>query len=251
MEAVRDGKADAAFVYYYMAQAFINGDTTGTMTYTPLEQPTFSYRMVVSSKENHALAGILTKAIYAMPENLVEDLAAQYTAYKATNLTFADMLRLHPVAAVLIVVFISCMAVALIIIMSRLQTRRELQLAAQQKAEEMTTLAEQAQAASKAKSVFLSNMSHDIRTPMNAIIGFTNIALHQDSVPEIHNCLKKIEDSSDHLLSLLNDILDLSRIESGKVVFSPASGRYHRRYGDVQLYINGTLLNRSLNLCTP
>ena len=221
MEAVRDGRADAAFVYSYMAQAFVNGDTTGTMTYTPLEQPTFSYRMVVSSMENHALAGILTKAMYAMPENLVEDLAAEYTAYKATNLTFADMIRLHPVAAFLIIVFISCMAVALVIIMSRLQTRRKLQLAAQQKAEEMTTLAEQAQAASKAKSVFLSNMSHDIRTPMNAIIGFTNIALHQDSVPEIHNCLKKIEDSSDHLLSLLNDILDLSRIESGKVVFSP------------------------------
>lgn len=176
MEAVRDGRADAAFVYYYMAQAFINGDTTGTMTYTPLEQPTFSYRMVVSSKENHALAGILTKAMYAMPENLVEDLAAEYTAYKATNLTFADMIRLHPVAAFLIIVFISCMAVALVIIMSRLQTRRKLQLAAQQKAEEMTTLAEQAQAASKAKSVFLSNMSHDIRTPMNAIIGFTNNA---------------------------------------------------------------------------
>lgn len=88
------------------------------------------------------------------------------------------MIRLHPVAAFLIIVFISCMAVALVIIMSRLQTRRKLQLAARQKAEEMTTLAEQAQAASKAKSVFLSNMSHDIRTPMNAIIGFTNIALH-------------------------------------------------------------------------
>ena len=247
MEAVRDGKADAAFVYYYMAQAFINGDTTGTMTYTPLEQPTFSYRMVVSSLENHALAGILTKAMYAMPENLAEDLAVQYTAYKATNLTFADMLRLHPVAAVLIVVFIALMAVALIIIMSRLQTRRELQLAAQQKAEEMTTLAEQAQAASKAKSVFLSNMSHDIRTPMNAIIGFTNIALHQDSVPEIHNCLKKIEDSSDHLLSLLNDILDLSRIESGKVVFSPVPADITAVTDSAIEIINGTLLNRSLN----
>ena len=247
MEAVRDGKADAAFVYYYMAQAFVNGDTTGTMTYTPLEQPTFSYRMVVSSTENHALAGILTKAMYAMPENLVEDLAAQYTAYKATNLTFADMIRLHPAAALLIFGFISCMAVTLIIIMSRLQTRRELQLAAQQKAEEMTTLAEQAQAASKAKSVFLSNMSHDIRTPMNAIIGFTNIALHQDSVPEIHNCLKKIEDSSDHLLSLLNDILDLSRIESGKVVFSPVPADITAVTDSAIEIINGTLLSRSLN----
>ena len=68
MEAVRKGKADAAFVYYYMAQAFVNSDTTGTMTYTLLEQPTFTYRMVISSNENHALAGILTKAMYAMPK---------------------------------------------------------------------------------------------------------------------------------------------------------------------------------------
>ena len=74
MEAVRKGKADAAFVYYYMAQAFVNSDTTGTMTYTMLEQPTFTYRMVISSNENHALAGILTKAMYAMPQNLVDEI---------------------------------------------------------------------------------------------------------------------------------------------------------------------------------
>ena len=65
-------------------------EITGIMTYTLLEQPTFTYRMVVLSTENHALAGILTKAMYAMPENFVEDLAAQYTTYKATDLTFAD-----------------------------------------------------------------------------------------------------------------------------------------------------------------
>lgn len=142
MEAVRNGKADAAFVYYYMAQAFVNSDTTGTMTYTLLEQPTFSYRMVISSTENHALAGILTKAMYAMPDNLVEDLATQYTTYKATNLTLADMIRLHPVTVVAITVFISWMAVAMIIIVNRLRTRRKLQLAAQQKAKEMAVLAE-------------------------------------------------------------------------------------------------------------
>ena len=247
MEAVRDGKADAAFVYYYMAQAFVNSDTTGTMAYTLLEQPTYSYRMVVSSTENHALAGILTKAMYAMPDNLVEDLAAQYTTYKATNLTFADMIRLHPVAAVAIIVLISWMVVTLIVILNRLRTRRKLQLAAQQKAEEMTVLAEQAQAASRAKSVFLSNMSHDIRTPMNAIIGFTNIALHQDSVPEMHNCLKKIEESSDHLLALLNDVLDLSRIESGKVEFSPVPADITAVTDSVIEITNGMLLNRELN----
>ena len=247
MEAVRNGKADAAFVYYYMAQAFVNSDTTGTMTYTLLEQPTFSYRMVISSTENHALAGILTKAMYAMPDNLVEDLATQYTTYKATNLTLADMIRLHPVTAVAITVFISWMAVTMIIIVNRLRTRRKLQLAAQQKAKEMTVLAEQAQAASKAKSTFLSNMSHDIRTPMNAIIGFTNIALHQDSVPEMHNCLKKIEESSDHLLSLLNDVLDLSRIESGKVEFSPVPANITAVTDSVIEIVKGMLLNRELN----
>ena len=247
MEAVRDGKADAAFVYYYMAQAFVNSDTTGTMTYMPLEQPTFSYRMVVSSTENHALAGILTKAMYAMPDNLVEDLATQYTTYKATNLTLADTIRLHSVTAVAIIVFISWMAVALIVILNRLQTRKKLQLAAQQKAKEMAVLAEQAQAASKAKSTFLSNMSHDIRTPMNAIIGFTNIALHQDSVPEMHNCLKKIEESSDHLLSLLNDVLDLSRIESGKVEFSPVPANITAVTDSVIEIVKGMLLNRELN----
>ena len=247
MEAVRNGKADAAFVYYYMAQAFVNSDTTGTMTYTPLEQPTFSYRMVVSSTENHALAGILTKAMYAMPDNLVEDLATQYTTYKATNLTLADMIRLNPVTAVAITVFISWMAVAMIIIVNRLRTRRKLQLAAQQKAKEMTVLAEQVQAASKAKSTFLSNMSHDIRTPMNAIIGFTNIALHQDSVPEMHNCLKKIEESSDHLLSLLNDVLDISRIESGKVEFSPVPANITAVTDSVIEIVKGMILNRELN----
>ena len=247
MEAVRNGKADAAFVYYYIAQAFVNSDTTGTMTYTLLEQPTFSYRMVVSSTENHALAGILTKAMYAMPDNLVEDLATQYTTYKATNLTLADMIRLHPVTAVAITVFISWMAVTMIIIVNRLRTCRKLQLAAQQKAKEMTVLAEQAQAASKAKSTFLSNMSHDIRTPMNAIIGFTNIALHQDSVPEMHNCLKKIEESSDHLLSLLNDVLDISRIESGKVEFSPVPANITAVTDSVIEIVNGMILNRELN----
>ncbi len=76
----------------------------------------------------------------------------------------------------------------------------------------------QANRANKAKSVFLSNMSHDIRTPMNAIIGFTTLAItHIDHREQVETYLKKIMTSGNHLLSLINDILDMSRIESGKM----------------------------------
>ncbi len=76
----------------------------------------------------------------------------------------------------------------------------------------------QANRASKAKSIFLSNMSHDIRTPMNAIVGFTNLAItHIDRKEQVEEYLKKIMASGNHLLSLINDILDMSRIESGKI----------------------------------
>ncbi len=76
----------------------------------------------------------------------------------------------------------------------------------------------QANRASKAKSVFLSNMSHDIRTPMNAIVGFTTLAItHIDYKEQVEEYLKKIKTSGEHLLSLINDVLDMSRIESGKM----------------------------------
>ena len=77
---------------------------------------------------------------------------------------------------------------------------------------------EQAENASRTKSVFLSNMSHDIRTPMNAIVGLTTIArAHMDDGPRVEDCLKKIMVSGKQLLGLINDVLDMPKIESGKM----------------------------------
>ncbi len=78
-----------------------------------------------------------------------------------------------------------------------------------------------AEYANQAKSQFLSNMSHDIRTPMNGIVGMTALAsANLDNTAQVRNCLKKIELSSKHLLGLINDILDMSKIESGKMILN-------------------------------
>ena len=110
----------------------------------------------------------------------------------------------------------------------------------------LMTAAEEADAANKAKSAFLLSISHDIRTPMNAIIGFTNIALRQNTVSDIHDSLEKVQQSSNHLLSLLNDVLDFTRIESGKVTISPEPVDITQLTDNVQAIMNGLLYNRDL-----
>ena len=89
-------------------------------------------------------------------------------------------------------------------------------------------------------------MSHDIRSPMNAIIGFTDIALNQTNVSEIHDSLQKVKISSEHLLLLLNNVLDLSRIENGKVSFSPEPENLPVLIDNVIAIMDGLLLNRDL-----
>ena len=95
---------------------------------------------------------------------------------------------------------------------------RELRCKLEERTEMLNNALDKAEKANLAKSDFLSRMSHDIRTPMNAIVGMTKIAFSHIKEPEkMEDCLKKIELSSQHLLSLINDVLDMSKIESGKI----------------------------------
>ena len=97
----------------------------------------------------------------------------------------------------------------------------------------------EAQAATQAKSQFLHSMSHDIRTPMNAIVGFTKIAMKQNSNAEVGDCLQKISNSSEHLLSLISDVLDISRIENGKPVYTPVPTELYSAADKVRDIIQG------------
>ena len=105
----------------------------------------------------------------------------------------------------------------------------------------------EAKQASKAKTAFLSNMSHEIRTPMNAIIGLNNIALNEPDVPEkTREYLTKIGASAQHLLSIINDILDMSRIESGRLTLKEEEFSFAKELEQVNTIITGQCRDKGL-----
>ena len=106
-----------------------------------------------------------------------------------------------------------------------------------------------AETANRAKSTFLSNMSHDIRTPMNAIIGFTTLAVsHLDDKDRMKEYLTKILASGNHLLSLINDILDMSRIESGKIQLDETEVNLSDVLHDIKTIVSGQIYAKQLEL---
>lgn len=106
-----------------------------------------------------------------------------------------------------------------------------------------------AERANRAKTTFLNNISHDIRTPMNAIIGFTALAAtHIENQDLVKNYLKKITTSSTHLLSLINDVLDMSRIESGRVKIEEKTVHIPDILHDLRTIIQGNIAAKQQNL---
>ena len=106
-----------------------------------------------------------------------------------------------------------------------------------------------AETANRAKSTFLSNMSHDIRTPMNAIIGFTTLAISNiDDTERVKDYLGKILASSNHLLSLINDVLDMSRIESGKIHLEEVEVNLSDVLHDLKTIVSGQIFAKQLEL---
>ena len=113
---------------------------------------------------------------------------------------------------------------------------------------ELETALMHAESANSAKTTFLNNMSHDIRTPMNAIIGFTSLAAsHVDNKEKVKEYLSKISTSSEHLLSLINDILDMSRIESGKVKINENPLHLPELLHDIRTIVQPNITSKQLD----
>ena len=179
-----------------------------------------------------------------------------------TRLLSVEKIGRTSMLAVMLIVLFALLAIFVVVYQSQRQTEaqnKELEKLNEQlrvnntSLEEARHLAEPsfrvAEDANKAKSTFLSNMSHDIRTPMNAIIGFTTLAASNiDNQEKVKDYLSKILSSSNHLLSLINDVLDMSRIESGKIYLEEQEANLSDILHDIKTIITGQIHAKQLEL---
>ena len=185
----------------------------------PLPNPAKSCFAVNSG--NGILLSILNKTIKAMPANMLTGALAMYKS-AARKVTLGEFIK-DNFFMVLLVSSIS-VAVILLAILKLLQKARKAEAAARKAANDTQELnaklqiaAEKAESANRAKSAFLFNMSHDIRTPMNAIIGYADLAArHSDDPAKLKKYMENIQVCGQNLLMLLNNVLDLARIENDK-----------------------------------
>ena len=213
---VKDGQADC-FV------TWISSENKYSKKYSfysvPLVNPVRSCFAVNSG--NRSLLSILNKTIKAMPINMLAGALAMYKS-SARKVTLSDFIKDNFFMALLV----SSIAVAAILltILKLLRKARKAEVAARKAASDTQELnaklqvaVENAESANHAKSTFLFNMSHDIRTPMNAIIGYADLASrHLDDPAKLKNYMENIQVCGQNLLMLLNNVLDLARIENDK-----------------------------------
>ena len=185
----------------------------------PLPNPANSCFAVKSG--NRSLLSILNKTIKAMPANMLTSSLAMHKS-SSRKVTLSDFIKDN----FFMVLLVSSIAVAavLLTILKLLQKARKAEAAAKKAANDTQELnaklqvaVEKAESANRAKSTFLFNMSHDIRTPMNAIIGYADLASrHSDDPAKLKNYMENIQVCGQNLLMLLNNVLDLARIENDK-----------------------------------
>ena len=243
---VKDGQADC-FV------TGISSENKYSKKYSfysvPLVNPVRSCFAVNSG--NRSLLSILNKTIKAMPVNMLAGALAMYKS-SARKVTLSDFIKDNFFKVMLISSI--AVAVVLLTILMLLQKARKAEAAARKAASDTQELnaklqvaVEKAETANRAKSTFLSNMSHDIRTPMNAIIGFTTLAISNiDDKDRVKDYLTKTLASSNHLLSLINDVLDMSRIESGKIHLEEVEVNLSDVLHDLKTIVSGQIYAKQL-----
>ena len=246
VNAVRSGDADAAYAYPYSAQKYLEEEQMVPLTATLLPQYTINFSIVVEEDADQRLLMILNKAAASVRGKTVDDIMLRHFEQDRPQITLQSMLYQHPFAGALLAALLVVLVSAVLFSLSR---QRMLCLI-QQKNQALREAVQQATEANEAKSQFLSGISHDMRTPLNGILGFTRFALQETDLAKKQENLQKIQQSGSVLLELINNTLDLSRIESGKFTLEPEWLYSHEVMDSILVVIQAAAEKRQQNFVT-
>ena len=236
LEAVADGKVGATVIPSSKINLLNESPLTQSLSFAEMAKR--QELGMFTTRENRRAATIINKAI-EQSSNILNGVVLAQNAVSEKEMTLQDVLAEYADLAIgvsFVVIFV------LLLLVYSLSVSRKKQMEALKEAQN-------ANAANIAKTTFLNHMSHDIRTPMNAIVGFTDIAMKKKPDKEVEDCLKKIRQSSEYLMTLINDVLDISRIESGKLEYKPVLVDLRDIVNTVLSIARGYTENRDLNFC--
>ena len=208
LEAVANGKVGATVIPSSKINLLNESSLTKSLSFAEMAKR--QELGMFTTRGNRRAATIINKAI-DQSSDILNGVVLALNSVSEKKMTLQDVLAEY--AGFVIGVSFAIIFVLLLLVYSLLASRK--------KQMEALKEAQNANAANIAKTTFLNHMSHDIRTPMNAIVGFTDIALKLKPDRKVENYLKKIRQSSEYLMTLMNDVLDISRIESGKLEYKP------------------------------
>ena len=208
LEAVANGKVGATVIPSSKINILNESSLTKSLSFAEMAKR--QELGMFTTRGNRRAATIINKAI-DQSSDILNGVVLALNSVSEKKMTLQDVLAEY--AGLAIGVSFAIIFVLLLLVYSLLASRK--------KQMEALKEAQNANAANIAKTTFLNHMSHDIRTPMNAIVGFTDIALKLKPDRKVENYLKKIRQSSEYLMTLMNDVLDISRIESGKLEYKP------------------------------
>lgn len=213
VEAVRTGTADVTFLSNYEMTYYLSTPRYGGLNCQIVRSQYQRISVGVSKAEDARLFTIMTKAINSISDEEIAQILTDHTAAEPVS-SLGDLLYANPLQALVLCLGGAALLFAVIytLNLSRVTHRKNRELA------RANVALEQADAA---KSEFLSRMSHEIRTPMNAVIGLSSLGLESRNDAEIQKYFREINEAGGYLLGLINDILDMSRIEAGRVELHP------------------------------
>ena len=229
VQAILDGRADATILYSYTAERYVQQDVRNRLAAVVLAETSLSYAVGENVPGGRYLLSMLDKGGDSFTDAELDAIVSQeIDAGRESDVSLIAFLYRNPLYSVLAVLVLVLLLFALAMLAARTRSQKRLKQEVAQataqleaKTEELSQALHAADAANRAKTTFLNSMSHDIRTPMNAIIGYTALATtHLDNQERTQDYLAKISQASNHLLSLINDVLDMSRIEAGKVTIN-------------------------------